>query len=157
MISASSLNLFSKKSSFLGLGMLLLFSFTQLGCTATKPKPAFQLAPELTQTGKIIDLASGQSITPQQLIQQLAESSRVVVGEKHDNIHHHHIEQWLAQELPKVRPQGAVLLEMFTPKSTSKSEQCTKADAGVTHIFEMKNYKKYYIGIVVGHGSNTES
>ncbi|EFB71563.1 hypothetical protein PROVRUST_07303 [Providencia rustigianii DSM 4541] len=138
MISASSLNLFSKKSSFLGLGMLLLFSFTQLGCTAAKPKSAFQLAPELTQTGKIIDLASGQPITPQQLIQQLAESSRVVVGEKHDNIHHHHIEQWLAQELPKVRPQGAVLLEMFTPNQQAKVSNVQKQMQGNPYIRDEK-------------------
>lgn len=138
MISARSLNYLTKKSSLLSLGMLFVLSFTQLGCTSQTPKPATQLDPQLTQVGKIIDLDSGKSITSQQLIQQLAASPRVIVGEKHDNIYHHQIEQWVAQEMQQIRPQGAVLLEMLTPNQQSKVANVQKQMQGNPYIRDEK-------------------
>jgi len=70
--------------------------------------------------GKIIDLHSGQTLSAEQLLQQLAQQPRVIVGEKHDNLQHHQIEQWLVQQLPSQRPQGSVLMEMLTPNQQAK-------------------------------------
>lgn len=85
------------------------------GCTQKIEQVPVQLDNQLTAQNQIIDLSTGKSITPQQLVYQLSLAPRVIVGEKHDNHYHHQIEQWLAQELPKSRPQGAVLMEMITP------------------------------------------
>ncbi len=94
----------------------------------TKIEPTnVQLDSQLTASDQIIDLATGKSLTPQQLVEQLAQSPRVIVGEKHDNHYHHQIEQWLVQEMPKIRPQGAVLRNADTV--TAKGESSTGTDA----------------------------
>ena len=62
------------------------------GCQASLPPlPAWQSSEGLThaELGHIIDLASGQAISPEQLVQRLAGAPRVLVGEKHDNPDHH--------------------------------------------------------------------
>ncbi|MBW3105769.1 ChaN family lipoprotein [Providencia rettgeri] len=94
---------------------LMVGLFFLIGCTQKIEPTNVQLDSQLTASDQIIDLATGKSLTPQQLVEQLAQSPRVIVGEKHDNHYHHQIEQWLVQEMPKIRPQGAVLLEMLTP------------------------------------------
>lgn len=63
----------------------------------------------------IVDLHSGQYLTPQHLIELLASAPRLVVGEQHDNPDHHAIELWLLQALEDRRPQGSLLLEMLEP------------------------------------------
>ncbi len=95
----------------------------------TKIEPTnVQLDSQLTASDQIIDLATGKSLTPQQLVEQLAQSPRVIVGEKHDNHYHHQIEQWLVQEMPKIRPQGAVLLKCDTV-TAKRCESSTGTDA----------------------------
>lgn len=61
----------------------------------------------------IRDVATGQTLTPDQLIIRLASAPRVIVGEEHTNVEHHRIETWLLQKLNTQRPQGSVLLEML--------------------------------------------
>lgn len=68
----------------------------------------------------IVDLHSGQKLTPQQLLAKLRDRPRVIVGEKHDNLQHHQIEQWLVESLPRQRTQGSVLMEMITPSQQDK-------------------------------------
>lgn len=68
----------------------------------------------------IVDLHSGQKLTPQQLLDKLRDRPRVIVGEKHDNLQHHQIEQWLVESLPRQRTQGSVLMEMITPSQQDK-------------------------------------
>ncbi len=68
----------------------------------------------------IVDLHSGQKLTPQQLLVKLRDRPRVIVGEKHDNLQHHQIEQWLVESLPRQRTQGSVLMEMITPSQQDK-------------------------------------
>lgn len=65
--------------------------------------------------GMIVDLHSGQFLTPQQLAEHLAGAAHLVVGEQHDNPDHHAIELWLLQALDDRRPQGSLLLEMLEP------------------------------------------
>ncbi|MEG1688281.1 MAG: ChaN family lipoprotein, partial [Hafnia sp.] len=57
---------------------------------------------------------------PQQLLAKLGDRPRVIVGEKHDNLQHHQIEQWLVESLPRQRTQGSVLMEMITPSQQDK-------------------------------------
>lgn len=65
--------------------------------------------------GEIQDLRSGQILTPQELLERLAEPTRLIVGEQHDNSDHHQLQLWLLQALGERRPQGSLLLEMLTP------------------------------------------
>jgi uncharacterized iron-regulated protein len=72
-------------------------------------------APPPPVVGEIRDLRSGQTLTPQQLIERLQRPSRLIVGEQHDNRDHHALQLWLLQSLGERRPQGSLLLEMLTP------------------------------------------
>lgn len=65
--------------------------------------------------GEIRDLRSGQTLTAEELIERLEKSSRLIVGEQHDNRDHHELQLWLLQSLGQRRPQGSLLLEMLTP------------------------------------------
>lgn len=89
------------------------------GCQASLPPlPAWQSSDGLThaELGHIIDLASGQAISPEQLVQRLAGAPRVLVGEKHDNPDHHALQLWLLRALQGQRVQGSLLLEMLQPE-----------------------------------------
>ncbi|MDD1013423.1 ChaN family lipoprotein [Pseudomonas rubra] len=100
------------KSSFVGLGLALL-----VGCTSVNTPVAdsayTRVEAHIPQWGAIIELGSGRQISPDQLLDELAPARTVMVGELHDNVAHHLIEQWLASQLAKRRPQGAVVLEML--------------------------------------------
>jgi len=65
--------------------------------------------------GEIRDLRSDQALTAEELIERLEKSSRLIVGEQHDNRDHHELQLWLLQSLGQRRPQGSLLLEMLTP------------------------------------------
>jgi len=89
------------------------------GCQASlAPLPAWQSSEgrDSAELGQIHDLASGQVITPEQLVQQLAAAPRVLVGEKHDNPDHHALQLWLMRALQAQRAQGSLLLEMLQPE-----------------------------------------
>lgn len=93
------------------------------------PPPA-PIAPEgrdHAQLGQIVELASGQVITPQQLVERLARAPRVLVGEQHDNPDHHALQLWLSRELAARRPQGSLLLEMLNPDQQARVEQVQAA------------------------------
>ncbi|HDS0919912.1 TPA: ChaN family lipoprotein [Pseudomonas putida] len=89
------------------------------GCQASLPPlPAWQGSEGRThaELGHIIDLAGGQAISPEQLVQRLAGAPRVLVGEKHDNPDHHALQLWLLRALQGQRVQGSLLLEMLQPE-----------------------------------------
>ena len=89
------------------------------GCQASlPPAPAWQVTEGRAnaQLGRIIDLSSGQALSPGQLVQRLADAPRVLVGEKHDNPDHHRLQLWLLRALESRRPQGSLLLEMLEPR-----------------------------------------
>lgn len=67
-------------------------------------------------TGKIFDLKTQTELSPKQLIEALKNSRWVLIGEQHDNLDHHRLEQWLLETLSALRPQGSLLLEMITPE-----------------------------------------
>lgn len=108
--------------------ILLLCFMTLLAACQSRgvlPPPA-PIAPEgrdHAQLGQIIELASGQVITPQQLVERLAKAPRVLVGEQHDNPDHHALQLWLSRELAAQRAQGSLLLEMLNPDQQARVEQ----------------------------------
>lgn len=82
--------------------------------------------------GEIRDLHSGQVLTPQQLLNRLDASRRVIIGEQHDNADHHAAQLWVLQALSERRPQGSLLLEMLTPDQQPKVDavrRCALASA----------------------------
>ena len=96
------------------LGLLLLSACTHVSA----PPPV---------VGEIRDLHSGQAVTPQALIAALAKSSRLIVGEQHDNRDHHELQLWLLQSLGDRRPQGSLLLEMLTPDQQPRVDEVRHA------------------------------
>ncbi|MDP9942233.1 ChaN family lipoprotein [Ectopseudomonas alcaliphila] len=103
------------------------------------PAPLAPLGREHADLGRIVDLASGRTISPEQLLDRLAPAERVLVGEQHDNPDHHALQLWLLRELSRLRPQGSVLMEMLSPDQQNKVDQAqTAARAGqaITHPFD---------------------
>jgi len=87
--------------------ILILLLSILTACQSISPPPV---------TGRIRDLHTGQAVTPQALVERLAEAPRLVVGERHDNQDHHALQLWLLQALGEQRAQGSLLLEMLTPE-----------------------------------------
>jgi uncharacterized iron-regulated protein len=103
--------------------LLVFVALLLSGCQASLPPlPAWQSPEghEHADLGQIVDLRTGQRLSPQQLIEQLAPAPRVLVGEEHDNPDHHALQLWLLQALEAHRAQGSVLLEMLTPDQQGK-------------------------------------
>lgn len=96
------------------------------GCQASLPPlPAWQSSEgrDRAELGQIRDLASGELLSPEQLLARLAAAPQVLVGEQHDNPDHHALQLWLLRAMTHQRPQGSLLLEMLT------SEQQARIDA----------------------------
>lgn len=100
--------------------MKFLVLLAVLALAACNQSPVPMAKTDIAGLGKIVDLHSGETLMPEQLLVRLAGQQRVIVGEKHDNPYHHQIELWLVEQLPKIRPQGSVLLEMITPNQQGK-------------------------------------
>ncbi|ANS44099.1 ChaN family lipoprotein [Serratia inhibens] len=101
--------------------ILILLAALALGACSQTPVPVPKNT--LDGLGKITDLRSGATLSPDQLLARLAAQPRVIVGEKHDNPHHHRIELWLVQNLAQQRPQGSVLMEMITPNQQANVDK----------------------------------
>ncbi|MEX0447244.1 ChaN family lipoprotein [Xenorhabdus sp. SGI246] len=109
------------KTTFLVCAFLLGGCATSLTTTQYNSQEVKQSLPrELTQSGVLLDMNAGKSITSDELLEQLATYPRIIVGEKHDNPYHHQIELWLVQQLEQKRPHGSVLLEMINPDQQEK-------------------------------------
>ncbi len=75
---------------------------------------------EAEQLGQIVELATGRVLTPQQLIEQLAGTSRLLIGERHDNPDHHALQHWLLENLAAREAYGSLLLEMLDPEQQAR-------------------------------------
>ena len=104
------------------LSCLMLLAACQSRDALPPPAPLAPMGREHADLGRIVDLASGQSISPEQLLERLARAERVLVGEQHDNPDHHALQLWLSRELARARPQGSVLMEMLNPDQQGKVE-----------------------------------
>ncbi len=69
--------------------------------------------------GKIWDVAAGSSIDAATLVERLAASQFVLLGEKHDNSDHHRLQAWLLRALIAADRRPAVGFEMFTVEDTA--------------------------------------
>lgn len=94
---------------------------------ASPPVPLAPQGRDSAQLGQVIDLRSGEAISPAQLVERLAAAPRVLVGEQHDNPDHHALQLWLSRELSARRAQGSVLMEMITPSQQTKVEQAQES------------------------------
>lgn len=104
-------------------GSLLCLALALGGCQASLPPlPAWQSSEgrDNAELGLIRDLASGQVISAEQLIEGLADVPRVLVGEQHDNPDHHALQLWLMRALQQRRVQGSLLLEMLQPEQQAR-------------------------------------
>lgn len=108
--------------------MLLLCVLVLLAACQSRgvlPPPAW-LSPvgrDHPQLGQILDLASGERLAAEQLVERLAKAPWVLVGEQHDNPDHHALQLWLLRELAARRAQGSVLMEMLNPDQQARIEQ----------------------------------
>ncbi|WP_445571312.1 ChaN family lipoprotein [Pseudomonas sp. E102] len=100
--------------------ILMLALAVLTACQTVEPPPL---------GGRIRDLHTGQSITPQVLVKRLAGAQRVVVGEQHDNRDHHELQRWLLQALAERRAQGSLLLEMLTPQQQPRVDAVRQLSA----------------------------
>ncbi|MBG7004422.1 ChaN family lipoprotein [Pseudomonas aeruginosa] len=97
------------------------------------------------RAGRIVDLRSGATLTPGQLLERLAVASRVIVGEKHDNPDHHALELWLARALGERRAQGSLLLEMLGPDQQPRVDAIRaqrKAGKPVANLEQALDWRK---------------
>lgn len=145
------------------LAIMLLFALLA-GCQSVLPTvpavPDWQ-SPEgrdHAQLGQIIDLRSGQQITPQQLVDELALVGHVLVGEQHDNPDHHALELWLLQALAQYRPTGSLLLEMLTPSqqaAVNSNRTAIQTNQPPADLAKALNWKESwdwaYYGPIVGY------
>ncbi|WP_433770080.1 ChaN family lipoprotein [Pseudomonas putida] len=112
--------------------ILLLCLFSLLVACQSRdafPPPA-AIAPEgreHAELGVIRELASGRTLTPQELVERLAIAPRVLVGEQHDNPDHHALQLWLLRELAKQRAQGSLLMEMLNPDQQARVDAAQAA------------------------------
>ncbi|MBB3105132.1 ChaN family lipoprotein [Azomonas macrocytogenes] len=111
--------------------VLFVLAILLTACHSLPPLPPWQSPGqrEHENVGQIIDLHTGAVLAPAQLIDRLAASSRVLVGERHDNPDHHALQLWLLQALAEQRGQGSVLLEMLTPDQQQRVRQVQAAYA----------------------------
>ena len=100
-----------------GISMRIFVLLTLMLITAcgSKHSPEIVLSDMFEPSGNITDLHTGKLLTAQQLLLALSKQPVIIIGEQHDNVAHHQIEHWLIDELPHYRPQGSILMEMFTP------------------------------------------
>ncbi len=105
------------------LGFIALLTACQSHEVAAPPAWLSPEGREHAELGQIRDLASGELLSPQQLVERLAAAPRVLVGEQHDNPDHHALQLWLLRELAARRPQGSLLLEMLTPSQQARVDK----------------------------------
>ncbi|WDY58716.1 ChaN family lipoprotein [Pseudomonas sp. PSKL.D1] len=116
-------------------GPLLCLLLMLGGCQASLPPlPEWQSTEgrDNAELGQIHDLASGQVISPEQLVERLTVAQQVLVGEKHDNPDHHALQLWLLRALQAHRKQGSLLLEMLQPEQQARVD-ALQAKAQLPH------------------------
>lgn len=64
-------------------------------------------------TGRIWDVAAARFIDPATLVERVAQSRFILLGEKHDNPDHHRLQAWLLRALIAAGRRPAVGFEMF--------------------------------------------
>lgn len=110
--------------------LLCLFSLLVACQSHHVTPPSAPIAPQgrdHADLGVIRELATGRTLTPQELVERLAVAPRVLVGEQHDNPDHHGLQLWLLRELAQQRAQGSLLMEMLNPDQQAKVDAAQAA------------------------------
>jgi uncharacterized iron-regulated protein len=111
---------------------VLLCAFSLLAACQTHqvtplPAPIAPQGRDHTDLGVIRELATGRTLTPQELVERLAATPRVLVGEQHDNPDHHALQLWLLRLLTTQRAQGSLLMEMLNPDQQARVDAAQAA------------------------------
>lgn len=123
---------------FLLLCAFSLLAACQIHQVTPLPTPIAPHGRDHADLGVIRELATGRTLTPQELVQRLAVVPRVLVGEQHDNPDHHALQLWLLRELATQRPQGSLLMEMLNPDQQARvdaAQAVTRAGQPPTDAF----------------------
>lgn len=105
----------------------LIFAIALTACQTYSP-PIFS-----PNQSKIIDLHTGKSYTPTELLPIFAKQTHILLGEQHDSAIQHQAQYWLLNQLNQYRPQGSLLLEMLSVDqqpliAEAKKSHTAKAD-----------------------------
>lgn len=105
--------------------LLLIVLVSLTACQALPSLPALPVwqgadGRQHPDVGRIVDLRSGETLTPERLLERLATARQLLVGERHDNPDHHALQLWLLEALPTRRAQGSLLLEMLNPDQQAR-------------------------------------
>ena len=86
------------------------------------PLPAWQgpVGRAHAELGLVVDLRTGERLSPAHLVERLASAERLLIGEQHDNPDHHALQLWLLQALASRRAPGSLLLEMLEPEQQAQ-------------------------------------
>ena len=107
--------------------MFSLLAACQSHHVSPPPAPIAPQGRDHAELGVIRELATGQTLSPQELVDRLAIAPRVLVGEQHDNPDHHALQLWLLRELAAQRPQGSLLMEMLNPDQQARVDAAQAA------------------------------
>lgn len=95
------------------LAAVMLWAFAPGLGAQTLPQWISPLGHDAAHVGQILDTASGQWHSPQQLLPRLSAATHLVIGEQHDNPDHHALQLWLLEHMARRREQATVVLEML--------------------------------------------
>lgn len=98
-----------------------------------------------SRVGQIVDLRTGEQVAIEAMLAELASASIVLLGEKHDNPDHHHLQLWLLQAIQARRAQGSVVLEMLTldqQDRVSSVQQTVRAGAQSDNLAQALQWHK---------------
>ncbi len=95
------------------LSALLVFLLLFSGCANRVPVAGVPGNVKPFPTGTIIDTATGQKISFEEMMENLSAVRVVYVGESHTNIRHHEIQLEILKGLNSLRPDIIVGMEMF--------------------------------------------
>ncbi|PWF24721.1 ChaN family lipoprotein [Corticimicrobacter populi] len=101
------------------LSFLVLTSLLAACQHAPDPRQHQVVLQQAVAQGYVVRLADGARLSPDALLSELAAAQVLIVGEDHDNLRHHQIEEWLVRTLPEQRPAGSYVLEMARPSQQS--------------------------------------
>ncbi len=93
--------------------VLIMAGLVLSACTMKQPMLNVEGLDQPLAEGTIVDTASGQSITFDQLIRELGKVRVVYVGERHTESAHHKIQLQIIQALVKNKTKISVGMEMF--------------------------------------------
>ena len=101
------------------------------GCAHAHQAPIQQWESPLLRdhplSGRIYEVANRRWVSPDALVDALRGAEYVLIGEKHDNPDHHHLEQWLLEQLASTH--RGLVLEMLDEGQRAGVASLTASDS----------------------------